>query len=74
MTPSTGEATQWLQAWSQGDRAALDRLIPVVHQESCGGWPSAVWQRNGGGDTQPSRCRPRRWATGARPSLGCCGS
>jgi RNA polymerase sigma factor (TIGR02999 family) len=33
MTPSSREVTQWLVAWSQGDQAALDRLIPVVHQE-----------------------------------------
>src|SRR5262245_8431926 len=33
MTPSAGEVTQLLMAWSQGDRTALDRLIPVVHQE-----------------------------------------
>jgi RNA polymerase sigma-70 factor, ECF subfamily len=33
MTPSSREVTQWLLAWSQGDQAALDRLIPVVHEE-----------------------------------------
>lgn len=27
------EVTAWLRAWSQGDSAALDRLIPVVDRE-----------------------------------------
>jgi RNA polymerase sigma factor (TIGR02999 family) len=29
----SAEVTALLKAWSGGDRAALDRLIPVVHQE-----------------------------------------
>jgi RNA polymerase sigma-70 factor (ECF subfamily) len=29
----TGEVTQLLSAWSQGDRGALERLIPIVYQE-----------------------------------------
>ena len=33
MTSSPKEVTQWLVAWSQGDKAALDRLIPMVHEE-----------------------------------------
>jgi RNA polymerase sigma factor (TIGR02999 family) len=33
MTPSSQEITQWLVAWSNGDRAALDELIPLVHGE-----------------------------------------
>src|SRR5215475_9183172 len=33
MTPSSQEVTQWLVAWSNGDSAALDRLIPLVHEE-----------------------------------------
>src|SRR5262245_50131394 len=33
MTPSTQEVTRWLVAWSDGDRAALDHLIPLVHEE-----------------------------------------
>ncbi len=33
MTPSTQEVTRWLVAWSKGDRAALDHLIPLVHEE-----------------------------------------
>src|SRR5215510_2481994 len=33
MTPSPQEVTQWLVAWSNGDSAALDRLIPLVHEE-----------------------------------------
>jgi len=31
--PSPGEVTQWLIAWSQGDRAALDKLMPLVYDE-----------------------------------------
>lgn len=27
------EITQWLRKWSEGDRAALDQLMPVVYQE-----------------------------------------
>jgi RNA polymerase sigma factor (TIGR02999 family) len=33
MMPPSGEVTRWLEAWSRGDQAALDRLIPVVQQE-----------------------------------------
>ena len=32
-TPSPQEVTQLLLAWSQGDQAALDQLIPLVHAE-----------------------------------------
>jgi RNA polymerase sigma factor (TIGR02999 family) len=31
--PAQGEITGWLVAWSGGDRAALDRLVPVVYEE-----------------------------------------
>jgi RNA polymerase sigma factor (TIGR02999 family) len=31
--PSKGNITQLLRAWSAGDRAALDELIPLVHEE-----------------------------------------
>ena len=31
--PSTQQVTKLLQAWSQGQDAALDELLPVVHQE-----------------------------------------
>ena len=31
--PSPNEVTQLLLAWSQGDRSALDRLIPLVYAE-----------------------------------------
>ena len=31
--PSTHEVTQLLMAWNGGDQAALDSLIPLVHQE-----------------------------------------
>jgi RNA polymerase sigma factor (TIGR02999 family) len=30
---SQQEVTQWLQAWSEGDRTALDKLIPAVYEE-----------------------------------------
>ena len=33
MTPSSQEVTKWLVAWSNGDSAALDQLIPLVHEE-----------------------------------------
>ena len=32
-TPASNEITQLLVAWGQGDQAALDRLIPLVHAE-----------------------------------------
>jgi len=31
--PSTGQITDLLQAWSAGDRQALDRLLPLVDEE-----------------------------------------
>lgn len=33
MTESSGAVTEWLVAWSGGDEAALERLVPVVHAE-----------------------------------------
>ena len=33
MSPSPHEVTQLLEAWSQGDKAALDQLTPLVHEE-----------------------------------------
>ena len=30
---STNDVTQLLMAWSSGDKAALDRLMPLIHQE-----------------------------------------
>lgn len=32
-TPSAHEVTELLQAWSSGDREALERLTPIVHAE-----------------------------------------
>src|ERR1035438_5658444 len=32
-TPHGGEVTEFLRAWSDGDRAALDRLTPIVYDE-----------------------------------------
>ena len=32
-TPLGGEVTEFLRAWSDGDRAALDRLTPIVYDE-----------------------------------------
>lgn len=32
-SPSTPEVTQLLLAWSNGDRAALDQLMPIVYSE-----------------------------------------
>jgi RNA polymerase sigma factor (TIGR02999 family) len=32
-TPPGGEVTEFLRAWSDGDRAALDRLTPIVYDE-----------------------------------------
>jgi RNA polymerase sigma factor (TIGR02999 family) len=31
--PSPGDITRWLREWSQGDEAALDRLMPAVYGE-----------------------------------------
>src|SRR5262245_65869329 len=33
MTSTPPAVTEWLIAWSQGDEAALDQLIPLVHEE-----------------------------------------
>src|SRR5262245_16649975 len=33
MTSSPQAVTEWLIAWGQGDEAALDQLIPLVHEE-----------------------------------------
>src|SRR5262249_11194596 len=33
ITPSTHEITELLQAWSQGDDRALEKLTPLVYQE-----------------------------------------
>jgi RNA polymerase sigma factor (TIGR02999 family) len=33
MSESPGAVTEWLVAWSGGDEAALERLVPVVHAE-----------------------------------------
>src|ERR1051326_1767281 len=33
MTPKAGEATRLLQAWSAGDKQALDDLLPLVYRE-----------------------------------------
>jgi|GEM_PF-3520418 len=33
MAPPTGEVTELLLAWSNGDHAALERLTPLVYQE-----------------------------------------
>jgi RNA polymerase sigma-70 factor (ECF subfamily) len=32
-TPLPAEVTQLLHAWSEGDRSALDQLMPIVHNE-----------------------------------------
>src|ERR1700685_3535015 len=31
--PQSAEITVWLKAWGDGDRAALDRLVPLVYAE-----------------------------------------
>jgi hypothetical protein len=31
MTPSSHEVTQLLLAWNQGDKSALDQLMPLVY-------------------------------------------
>jgi RNA polymerase sigma-70 factor, ECF subfamily len=33
MLPTTQQVTRLLKAWSQGEDAALDRLLPIVHRE-----------------------------------------
>jgi RNA polymerase sigma factor (TIGR02999 family) len=33
MEPQEGEVTRLLKAWGSGDRAALDRLIPLLYHE-----------------------------------------
>jgi len=36
MAPSPGSITRLLVDWRDGDKAALDRLIPLVHKELAG--------------------------------------
>lgn len=33
LTSFSGEVTGLLQAWSDGDRGALDRMTPIVYDE-----------------------------------------
>src|SRR5258708_3849134 len=33
LTPASGEVSNLLQAWGDGDRGALDRLTPIVYKE-----------------------------------------
>ena len=33
MAPSQDDVTQLLVAWSNGDRAALDKVMPLVYQD-----------------------------------------
>src|SRR5215469_11652577 len=33
MAPSQGDVTQLLIAWSNGDQTALDKLMPLVHED-----------------------------------------
>jgi RNA polymerase sigma factor (TIGR02999 family) len=33
MNAATQEVTELLQSWARGDRSALDRLVPLVHEE-----------------------------------------
>jgi RNA polymerase sigma factor (TIGR02999 family) len=32
-SPTTHDVTQWLQAWGEGDKCALDKLTPLVYAE-----------------------------------------
>jgi RNA polymerase sigma factor (TIGR02999 family) len=33
MAPTRHDVTQWLQAWSNGDQAALDKVVPLVYDQ-----------------------------------------
>jgi RNA polymerase sigma factor (TIGR02999 family) len=33
VTESLPQITEWLLAWGEGDRTALDKLVPIVHAE-----------------------------------------
>ena len=52
-TASRNDITGWLQAWSSGDEAALEKLIPLVYGElhqrarasSAGSAPVTVFNR-----------------------------
>ena len=33
MTPAPQEVSQLLRAWSNGDKAAFDKLMPLVYEE-----------------------------------------
>ncbi len=44
---SAHDVTQLLQAWSEGEQGALDKLMPLVYG-SCTGWPSATCQEQPG--------------------------
>src|ERR1039457_7153534 len=60
-TPPGGEVTEFLRAWSDGDRAALDRMTPIVYGELQGlALPAAYAQDRG-------------WiASGGNKSMACC--
>ena len=54
---SSHEVTQLLQAWSSGDQAALDRLIPLVYDE-LHRLAHAYMMR---ASVRAISCRPRLW-------------
>ena len=53
MAPPTHEVTQLLLAWGDGDRTALDRLLPLVYR-NC-----AVWRALPAGERRGHTCKRR---------------
>ena len=61
MAPSSQEVTQWLIAWGDGDEAALERLIPLVHEELRRLARSKMAQQAAGHTLQPTALVHEAW-------------
>jgi hypothetical protein len=63
MQTQAGQITELLAIWREGDRAALDRLLPLIHTELFG-WRGGISRTNG----RTTACNLPRWCR--RPSSG----
>jgi hypothetical protein len=61
--PSQNEVTQLLLAWSDGDKAALEELTPLVYAEL-----RRLAERYCAASAQAIPCKPPRWST--KPMCG----
>jgi RNA polymerase sigma factor (TIGR02999 family) len=59
--PSTNEVTERLIAWSAGDRAAFDHLLPIVYQELRRMAGAYLRQENPGHTLQPTALVHETW-------------